>query len=53
MLLFGGNVEGDYKLKLVMVYHSANPRALKGCVKHCYLCIFIQCKGIGNRSTFQ
>jgi hypothetical protein len=29
-----GNAEGDYKLKSVMVYHSANPRALKGFVKH-------------------
>jgi hypothetical protein len=34
MLLLGGNAEGDYKLKPVMVYHSANPHVLKGCVKH-------------------
>ena len=33
-LLLGGNAEGDYKLKPVMVYHSANPCALKGYVKH-------------------
>jgi len=33
-LLVGGNAEGDYKLKPVMVYHSANPCALKGYVKH-------------------
>ena len=34
MLLLGGKAERDYKLKPVMVYHFANPRALKGCVKH-------------------
>ena len=34
MLLFGDNAEGDYKLKPVMVYHSANPCALKGYVEH-------------------
>jgi len=33
-LLLGGNAEGDCKLKPVMVYHSANPCALKGYVKH-------------------
>jgi hypothetical protein len=33
-LLLGGNAEGDYKLKPVMVYHSENPCALKGYVKH-------------------
>jgi hypothetical protein len=33
-LLLGGNAEGDYKLKPVMVYYSANPCALKGYVKH-------------------
>jgi hypothetical protein len=25
----GGNAEGDYKLKQVMVYHSVNPCSLK------------------------
>jgi hypothetical protein len=34
ILLLGGNTEGDYKLKPVMVYHCANPDALKGYVKH-------------------
>ena len=29
-LLFGANLTGDCKLKPVMVYHSENPRALKG-----------------------
>jgi DDE superfamily endonuclease./Tc5 transposase DNA-binding domain./CENP-B N-terminal DNA-binding domain. len=33
-LLLGGNAQGDCKLKPVMVYHSANPCALKGYVKH-------------------
>uniref|UniRef100_A0A8C4Q849 Uncharacterized protein n=2 Tax=Eptatretus burgeri TaxID=7764 RepID=A0A8C4Q849_EPTBU len=34
-LLLGGNVEGDCKLKPLMVYHSENPKALKGYVKKC------------------
>jgi hypothetical protein len=33
-LLLGGKTEGDHKLKPVMMYHSANPCAVKGCVKH-------------------
>jgi hypothetical protein len=32
--LLGGNTEGDYKLKPVVVYHSANPCALNSYIKH-------------------
>jgi hypothetical protein len=32
-LLFGGNAEGDFNLKRMLIYHSVNPRALRGCNK--------------------
>lgn len=32
--LLGSSTEGDYKLKPVMAYHSANPCALNGYIKH-------------------
>ena len=32
-LLFGGNASSDTKLKLLLVYHSENPRALKNIAK--------------------
>ncbi|CAM4425977.1 unnamed protein product [Lepidochelys kempii] len=32
-LLLGGNAEGNYKLKPLLVYHSQNPRAVRGYIK--------------------
>ena len=32
-LQLGGNASGDFKLKPLVVYHSKNPRAMKGISK--------------------
>jgi hypothetical protein len=32
-LLLGGNAEGDFRLKPTLIYHSLNPRGLRGCNK--------------------
>jgi hypothetical protein len=36
-LMLGGNAERDVKLKPLVVYHSQNPRALKGIPSITYL----------------
>ena len=41
-LFWGGNAEGDCKLKPLMVYHPENPRALKGYVKNVCLSLGFQ-----------
>jgi hypothetical protein len=33
-LLLGGNSNGDFKFKPLLIYQSENPRALKGCSKN-------------------
>ena len=38
-LLFGGNVSSDLKLKLLLVYHSENPKALKNIAKGSPYCV--------------
>ena len=53
-LLLGGNAAGDLKLKPVLIYHSENPRALKGQVKSTLPVIFrSNRKGWMNRNLFQ
>ena len=51
-LLLGGVAEGDCKLKLLMVYHSENSRALKECVKKCLpVCLVFKCQGLDKREN--
>ncbi|GFY75702.1 hypothetical protein TNIN_370491 [Trichonephila inaurata madagascariensis] len=39
-LLLGGKASGDFKLKPLLVYHSKNPRAMKGISKSTLLVIW-------------
>lgn len=39
-LLMGGNVNGDFKFKLLLVYHSKTPRVMKGISKVSLLVIW-------------
>ena len=51
-LLLGANLTGNCKLKPVMVYHSKNPRALKGYDEQ-FTCAFErQCNWLDDRLYF-
>lgn len=39
-LLVGGNAESDFKLKVILIHHSQNPRSLKGHAKDCLPVIY-------------
>lgn len=39
-LLVGGNAEGDFKLKVLLIHHSRNPRSLKSHAKDCLPVIY-------------
>lgn len=40
-LLLGSNVTGDFKMKPLLVYHSHNPRAMKGYEKNTFPVIWV------------
>lgn len=46
-LLLGGNAEGDFKFKPLLVYHSENPRAFKNVKKVIYRSTGVQIKKLG------
>ena len=53
-LLFGGNASGDMKLKLLVIYHSKNPRALTNIAKGSLSLVWkSNSKAWGTQAIFQ
>jgi hypothetical protein len=52
-LLLGGNAEGDFKLKPMLIYRSLNPRALRGCNKASLHVIWRQIKSGVTQALFE